>query len=187
MNVLAWFHYIVALVYPAALPDTTTPSQAQPVKKVIQIERVVTNSSTDTIVAASPNDLEERHIEVVTHNAGGDGIADAIFPIAFLIAGTLMLWMATNANKQVKLAMIEKGMDPSTLNAKDTTRKFGALRFGMLLVGVSFGLITGFGINTLFGVDSNYHSAVVITAMLFFSGLSLIIYHLIATSLNKGR
>ena len=187
MNVLAWFHYIVAIVYPAALPDTTTPSQAQPVKKVIQIERVVTSSSTDTIVAASPNDLEERHIEVVTHNAGGDGIADAIFPIAFLMAGTLMLWMATNANKQVKLAMIEKGMDPSTLNAKDTTRKFGALRFGMLLVGISTGLLAGFLINSLLSVAADSHEIVVATTTIFFAGLSLIIYHMVASSLNKSH
>lgn len=184
MNVLAWLHYIIALVYPAALPDTVNPSQANPVKKIVQIERVITTSGEDsTLTDVAGN----RQVEIVTHHSSGDDIAGIIVPMAFLIAGTLMLWMSINSQKQVRLAMIEKGMDPSALKSPDTTKKFGALRFGLLLVGTSMGLLSGFGINLLFDVDHAYHEFIVITSALFFAGLSLIVYHMIAASLNKSH
>jgi hypothetical protein len=182
MNVIAWLHYVVALVYPAALPDTVTPAQAQPVKKVVQIERVITTSGEDSTITEVAGDPQ---VEIVTHHSSGDDIAGTVVPLAFLIAGTLVLWMSVNSQKQVRLAMIEKGMDPSTLKSPDTTKRFGALRFGLLLVGTSMGLLSGFGINMLFGVDPEYHEFIVITSALFFAGLSLIVYHMVAASLNK--
>ena len=184
MNVLVWIQYIITLVYPAALPDTVNPSQANPVKKVVQIERVITTSGEDSTVTEVAGN---RQVEIVTHHSSGDDVAGIIVPLAFLIAGTLMLWMSVNSQKQVRLAMIEKGMDPSTLKSPDTTKKFGALRFGLLLVGTSLGLLSGFGVNMLFGVDHAYHEFIVITSALFFAGLSLIVYHMVAASLNKSH
>jgi len=186
MNVIAWLHYIVALVYHTALPDTVTPSQATPVKKVVQIERVITSTGADTTVTETEV-AGDRQVEIVTQNSSGYDIADIVVPLAFLIAATLMVLFITISRKQVNLAMIEKGMDPSTLKSPDATRKFGALRFGLLLVGTSMGLLSGFGINMLFGVDPDHHEFIVITSALFFAGLSMIIYHMVAASLNKSH
>ncbi|MFN4985486.1 MAG: DUF6249 domain-containing protein [Ignavibacteria bacterium] len=190
MNVIAWLHYIVALVYPTALPDTVTPSQATPVKKVVQIERVITNADGDTVEHQVMGTENSKHVEIITDDSNrhsADSLVDALVPIVFLLGGALLLWKSVDSNKQVKLAMIDKGMDPSTLKSPDATRKFGALRFGLLLVGTSMGLLSGFGINMLFGVDPAYHEFIVITSALFFAGLSLIIYHMVAASLNKSH
>jgi hypothetical protein len=187
MNVLAWFHYIVALVYPAALPDSATPAQAQPVKKVIQIERVITNDQGDTIEHEIRLNNTSPDVRVVTHETDGTDLVGLLVPITFLIVGASLLWKATDADKQVKLAMIEKGLDPSTLKGRDATKKFGALRFGMLLVGISTGLLAGFVVNSLLSVAADFHEIVVATTTIFFAGLSLIIYHMVAASLNKDR
>lgn len=184
MNVLSWIQCIIALVYPAALPDTVNPSKANPMKKVVQIERVITTSGEDSTVTEVAGN---RQVEIVTHHSSGDDLAGIIVPLAFLIAATLMVMFITISRKQVKLAMIEKGLDPSTLKSPDATKKFGALRFGLLLVGTSLGLLSGFGINMLFAVDPSYHEFIVITSALFFAGLSLIVYHMVAASLNKSH
>ena len=184
MNVLVWIQYIITLVYPTALPDTVNPSQANPVKKVVQIERVITTTGEDSTVTEVAGN---RQVEIVTHHSQGSDVADVVVPLAFLIAATLMVVFITISRKQVNLAMIEKGMDPSSLKSPDTTKRFGALRFGLLLVGTSMGLLSGFGINMLFDVDHAYHEFIVITSALFFAGLSLIVYHMVAASLNKSH
>lgn len=188
MNVIAWLHYVVALVYPAVLPDTASPAQTQPVKKVVQIERVITNAEGDTVEHQVLGTENSKHVEIITDDPNRyatDSLVDALVPIVFFVGGALLLWKSVDSNKQVKLAMIEKGLDPSTLKSPDATKKFGALRFGLLLVGTSLGLLSGFGINMLFAVDPSYHEFIVITNALFFAGLSLIIYHMVAASLNK--
>lgn len=190
MNVIAWLHYVVALVYPAALPDTVNPSQANPVKKVVQIERVITNAEGDTVEHQVLGTENSKHVEIITDDSNRyatDSLVDALVPIVLFVSGALLLWKSVDSNKQVKLAMIEKGLDPSTLKSPDTTKKFGALRFGMLLVGSSIGLLSGFGINSVFHVHAGYHEFIVTTTTLFFSGLSLIVYHMIAASLNKSH
>jgi hypothetical protein len=187
MNVLAWFHYIVALVYPAALPDSVSPAQAQPVKKVIQIERVITNAQGDTIEHEIRLNNDAPDVQVVTHQTGSTDLVGLLIPIVFLLVGASLLWKVTDTDKQVKLAMTEKGLDLSTLKGRDATKKFGALRFGMLLVGISTGLLAGFLINSLLSVAADSHEIVVATTTIFFAGLSLIIYHMVAASLNKSH
>jgi hypothetical protein len=57
----------------------------------------------------------------------------------------------------------------------------------MLLVGISTGLLAGFLINSLLSVAADSHEIVVATTTIFFAGLSLIIYHMVAASLNKSH
>jgi hypothetical protein len=187
MNVLAWFHYVVALVYPAAIPDSALQAPSQPLKKVVQIERVIINAQGDTLQHEVHGNDVAPDVQVVTHQTDGTDLVGLLIPIVFILVGASLLWKVTDADKQVKLAMIEKGLDPSTLKGRDATKKFGALRFGMLLVGISTGLLAGFLINSLLSVAAEFHEIVVATTTIFFAGLSLIIYHMVAASLNKSH
>lgn len=189
MNVLAWLHYVVALIYPAAMPDSTSSPQSEQRSRVVQIERVITNAQGDSIVqhVIKEDKPDVSYIEVGQPTSQGDDIVGLLIPLAFIGTGGLVLWKKIDSNRQLKLAMINKGMDPSTLVAQDTTKKYGALRFGMLLVGISTGLIAGLLITSLFSVDASNQDIVEISSAVFFAGLSLIIYHLIAASLNKVR
>lgn len=71
------------------------------------------------------------------------------------------LWLEKNSQIQLSsepirspdVARIEKGMDPSSLDVPhdESSRKFGALRWGMLLMGAGFGLLIGLMIVELLG------------------------------------
>ncbi len=77
-------------------------------------------------------------------------------------------------NKE-RLALIDKGMDPSLADTKKFTRPpFGALMWGLLLVGFSLGLFIGYIIVQNFG--GNEHFSVHAMGMLF-GGLGLLVYY----------
>lgn len=115
-------------------------------------------------------------------------IIGTLVPIAFLAAAGLLLWKRLESRKTIELAMIEKGLDPrrSAID-RDSTLKFRALRFGMLLVGVGLGLFAAMIIWSIFKhvITVDDRPLVALTSVMFFSGLALTVYHIIASSLEK--
>lgn len=113
---------------------------------------------------------------------------EAFVPVMFLAILGLLLWKRMETRKAVQLALVEKGLNPFASNARmDSTRKFGALRFGMLLVGASLGLTVAMIIWNVYSwaIPIDFRPLVAITSMAFFCGLALLLYHIIATSLEK--
>jgi len=112
----------------------------------------------------------------------------ALVPIAFAVITGILIWKRLETRKAVELAMIEKGLDPrGTIPEPDSTRKFRALRFGLLLVGVGLGLCMAMIVWNVFdwAIAYDYRPLVALTSVAFFSGLALTVYHIIATSLEK--
>ncbi len=112
----------------------------------------------------------------------------ALIPIAFAVITGILIWKRLETRKAVELAMIEKGLDPRGAAAElDSTRKFRALRLALLLVGTSLGLCVAMILWTTFpdAFSYDYRPLVALTSVTFFAGLSLTVYHIIATSLEK--
>ena len=68
---------------------------------------------------------------------------EIIIPITFFlaVAGILYVYLTTRHNE--RMAMIEKGADPALFQSKPKAKSF-FLKIGMLMVGVSIGIVTGF-------------------------------------------
>jgi hypothetical protein len=92
----------------------------------------------------------------------------------------IMYMFYTTRNKE-RLALIEKGADASLFNTgKDNKKSLNwgklSLKIGMLLIGVAVGLIVG-EILTQAGI---FHDEINFSSMiLFFGGLSLILFYVI--------
>ncbi|HBB25361.1 MAG TPA: hypothetical protein DCZ59_03760 [Bacteroidetes bacterium] len=117
-----------------------------------------------------------------------DMLLSALIPIVFAATAGILIWKRIEARRAIELAMIENGLDPRRSPAEqDSTRKFRALRFGLLLVGVGTGLCVALIIWNTFpaAIPEDYYPFVALTSVSFFSGLALTIYHIVATSLEK--
>ncbi len=108
--------------------------------------------------------------------AGGLGIgAIAVyFSVALEMKTKLALIEARNKER---LALIEKGMDPSILDQKKPKDGYSPLLWGLLFCGIALGALTGYAISYYSGVNE----AIIInaTAMLF-GGAGLILYYMIS-------
>ncbi|MFN4908845.1 MAG: DUF6249 domain-containing protein [Bacteroidota bacterium] len=135
------------------------------------------------------------HVEtfaVSSQQASAVGVLDillsALIPIVFAATAGILIWKRIEARRAIELAMIENGLDPRrSTTEQDSTRKFRALRFGLLLVGVGTGLCVALIIWNTFpaAIPEDYYPFVALTSVSFFSGLALTIYHIVATSLEK--
>ena len=110
-------------------------------------------------------------------------------PIVMVIIVFLYLWRLSEAKKAVRVAMIEKGMDPSVLDmpGNENSRKYGALRIGMLLAGIGAGLLVGFVITTALDLwNQEFVPLIIISSALLFGGGGLIAYHKMVDKMENG-
>ena len=115
------------------------------------------------------------------------GVTIPIFITLFVF---LYLWRLSEAKRAVRVAMVEKGMDPSVLDVpvNENSRKYGALRIGMLLAGIGAGLLVGFGICEILGVwDEDWVALIIISSALLFGGGGLIAYHRMVNKMENGQ
>ena len=82
--------------------------------------------------------------------------------------------------RKERLRMIEKGADPSLFKTKNYIP--AELKWGLLFVGIGVGIILGrvFAAYTRLGEEASYFSMICL-----FGGLSLVIYHFLALSMEK--
>ena len=114
------------------------------------------------------------------------GVTIPIFISLFVF---LYLWRLSEAKKAVRVAMVEKGMDPSVLDVptNESSRKYGALRIGMLLAGIGAGLLVGFVITEALGLwNKEFVPLIIISSALLFGGGGLIAYHKTVAKMENG-
>jgi hypothetical protein len=108
-----------------------------------------------------------------------------MIPVVAILAVFFFLWKASEARKVVRLAMIEKGMDPGMLESStESTRKYGAMRIGLLLTGTGLGLLVGMGLALALGTHDEETAFTVLSCSLVFGGAGLIIYHWIISKMD---
>jgi len=88
------------------------------------------------------------------------------FGLSFVVL--FIIYRAVQLTNQLKLNLIEKGMDPSLAHAKPP-RKQNNLKIGLLLIGVALGVLAGYLINLTLGLpDFVAYSSMI---LLFCGGL----------------
>jgi|GEM_PF-363371 hypothetical protein len=183
---MQWLDYLNAVVR-FVIPDAArehVPSDSS---------RQSVSAVADTVQSSISSGMH--HVEtfaVSSQQASAVGVLDillsALIPIVFAVTVGMLIWKRFETRRSIELAMIEKGLDPRGAPAEqDSTRKFRALRFGLLLVGVGTGLCVALIIWNTFpaSIPDDYRPFVALTSVSFFSGLALTIYHIVATSLEK--
>jgi hypothetical protein len=89
------------------------------------------------------------------------------------------------ARNKERLAMIEKGLDPSVIDKKvETGHSYAALLWGLLLVGIGFGSFAGY----IISVNNNWDRHLTIHSMgLLFGGIGLIIYYICRRLIERKK
>ena len=96
-------------------------------------------------------------------------------PIVMAVGAYLMVVYLRKYQKEERMAMIEKGIDPKTFNITRQGSTSAALRASLLLIGGGLGLLMGYFLDRAF-----YMEEVAYFSMLFiFGGLGLVASYLI--------
>lgn len=105
-----------------------------------------------------------------------------IFGCAF---GMFLLYIS--ARNKERMALIEKGADASLFQKAPRPfkiKKTSVVKWGMFLVGLSIGIVVG----ELFKNYSNFNEvASYMSSILFFGGLSLILFYWVENKLEKNK
>lgn len=99
-------------------------------------------------------------------------------PIGFFLAIFAVLYVYWTTRTKERLALIEKGADASIFKTEPS--KYALLKWGIFLMGLSIGVITGFAL-------ANVINEVVafFTMIFFFGGVGLIVAHFVTNALAK--
>ncbi len=164
-------------------------------------EKIVTPDSETTVVVDSgyykykldsmqqENDAQVRLVRA-TKDMGDRGLPQIIgilVPIVLFIGMAVVLYRVVDSTRQVKLAMVEKGMDPSLLKPMrdESSRKYSALRIGLLLSGIGMGLLVGWYLSMSFNVVEEQQIFLSIGSSLLLGGAGLALYHVIVSKMEK--
>ena len=99
-------------------------------------------------------------------------------PIGFFLAIFAILYVYWTTRTKERLALIDKGADASIF--KTGTSKFALLKWGIFLIGLAIGVITGFALAKVVNEVVAFF-----TMIFFFGGVALIVAHFITNSLEK--
>ena len=102
-------------------------------------------------------------------------MVEILVPIALFASIFGIVWVAVSARNKERLALIEKGLDSSIFKQLGQTHwRYGALKFGLLAIGVGIGLV----IANILDVNRIMDEEVAYFAMIFiFGGLGLLSYY----------
>ena len=101
------------------------------------------------------------------------GTQETLIPIAFFLSLFGITYVYFTTRHRERMAMIDKGADPALFQSKSGTG--GALKFGLLFVGVALGVLMG----NVLDVTTSLKAEVSYFSMIFlFSGLGLLSYYI---------
>lgn len=173
----------------AATPDSPSVSRQELLARDTAYQQFVLDSMSEER-RAKIGELEAMNGTGYGHEMDPQAIIALSIPIVTILVVFLFLWRSNEAKKAVRLAMIERGMDPGLLQEQpnESSRKYGALRMGMLLAGVGLGILVGFLINvSVLPGHGDYWPLVIISSSLVFGGGGLILYHRMATKIEQTK
>jgi hypothetical protein len=124
------------------------------------------------------------------HTSPHDFIPFVVFlvPIIALVVTFLLGKRHIEARKIERLAMIERGIDASLFDSgSESTKKYRALRLGMMFGGVGLGLIIGaFVALGIYAHNQEYHPLLILGSASLFGGLGLLAYYLVVRRFERS-
>jgi hypothetical protein len=108
---------------------------------------------------------------------------EILIPISFFALVFAMLYVYLTTRNKERMAMIERGTDPSTFKVSTmNVSRFLTLKFGLFFVGVAIGVLMGNILNN----STNLEDGTCYVSMIFlFGGLSLVAGYLIQSKKEK--
>ena len=94
--------------------------------------------------------------------------------IGLCFMALFIIYRAIQLKNKVKLALIEKGMDPSLAESNPKPNKENNLKNGLILIGVSAGVISGYLLNLTLNIPNFVSYS---TMILLFCGVLLVYFH----------
>ncbi len=158
------------------------------VKVVHDTIRITDTSSTYTEIKKGITDgLAESEREDAVRgysSSSAQGIGDVLVPVVMFCILGYVISRNIEAKRATRLAMIERGMDPSFMDTKpsDRSKIFSSLRMGMFLAGIGIGLILGYVTTPAEEANSDL---IIFAAGSIGGGLGFILYHYLAR--NKAK
>jgi len=103
--------------------------------------------------------------------------------VLLIIFGTLLTIVYLGIRRKERMAMMERGVDPSIFHTPSKKNTM-SLKYGILLVGVALGILMGKFLATT--AAFMYEEEVAYFSMIFlFGGLGLLIYHFLSKKIKE--
>jgi hypothetical protein len=99
-------------------------------------------------------------------------------PIGFFLAIFAILYVYWTTRTKERLALIEKGADARIFKTEPS--KYALLKWGIFLIGLAIGVITGFALSNVVNEVVAFFSMI-----FFFGGVGLIVAHFVTSKLAK--
>jgi hypothetical protein len=100
---------------------------------------------------------------------------EILIPITMFLCASGVLYVFFTTRHKERLALIEKGADPSLFQSKKG-RSNATMRIGMFLVGIALGILSG---NILAAAGGLIEEVAYFSMIFLFGGISLIIYYIL--------
>lgn len=107
---------------------------------------------------------------------------DLIVSIVALASVFGIIYVFLMTRYKIRKAMIEKGVDPALFSGKSSKGSSYTLKFGMLMVGTSIGLLLGYALSDHFGYDATIS---ILSMVFLWGGLGLITNYFIERKTNS--
>jgi len=107
-------------------------------------------------------------------------MVEILVPLGFFALVFGIFWVV--ADYKTKSTLIKHGADAKTLKMDKSTN--GSLRFGLLLVGVGFGVLLG---NLIAETTSMQEEVAYLSMTFLLGGISLLVYHFITGKKMKSN
>ncbi len=101
--------------------------------------------------------------------------------IMAILCGFVYAVIYINIRKKERMALLEKGADPSIFQ-EPVSHKQTSLRYGLFLIGLAIGILMGnvLEVSTELGPEASYFSMVFL-----FGGIALVISHFLGRKVSK--
>ena len=99
---------------------------------------------------------------------------DVLIPVSMFLAVFGVLYVFLTTRNKERLAMIEKGADPSVFAQRKTR---SGIKLGLLAIGVAIGVLMGQAVRHLTGMDEE---PAMMSMIFLFAGSGLVLEHFLA-------
>ncbi|HET6559357.1 MAG TPA: DUF6249 domain-containing protein [Prolixibacteraceae bacterium] len=106
---------------------------------------------------------------------------DELIPIVLFLSIFASLYVFLTTRNKERLALIEKGGDPSLFKHREATSGYSNFKYGLFLIGIALGIMAGYFLN-----DAGMDEGPAYFSMIFlFGGIGLVVSFLLQEKLVK--